>query len=62
MDLVIILRLGRMKYRYTTKLVTTQKPENPVPPPPKYKVMYTVDDSVRSVKISPVHKIVLTGP
>jgi hypothetical protein len=31
------------------------------PPPPKYKVMYTKDASVRSVKNSPVHKIVLLG-
>jgi hypothetical protein len=42
---------------------TTQSQKLWSPPPPKYKVMYSVDASVRSVKFfSPVHKIVLTGP
>jgi hypothetical protein len=37
------------------------KSETPIPPPPKYKVMYPEDASVWSVKISSVHKIVLQG-
>ncbi len=42
-DLVTILRLASMQY--ITKLATTQsqKPLHAPPPPPKYKVMYTVD-------------------
>jgi hypothetical protein len=33
------------------------KSETPVPPPPNYKVLYSRDASGKTVKISPVHKI-----
>jgi hypothetical protein len=60
-DIVTILRLASMQY-ITRQASDCYKARNPGPPPPKYKVIYTVDASVRSVKIFPVHKIVLTGP
>jgi hypothetical protein len=47
------------RLQYITKLAMAQSQKTPVPPPPKYKVMYPEDATVRSVKISSVHKIVL---
>jgi hypothetical protein len=37
------------------------KSETPVPNHPNYSIMYPKDATVRPVKISPVHKILLTG-
>ncbi len=37
------------------------KSETLVPPPPNYNIIYPVDASVRSVKISPVNKILLSA-
>ncbi len=45
----------------TSQASDVTKSETQDPLPPKYKVKYPEDASVRSVKISPAHKIVLQG-
>jgi hypothetical protein len=57
-DFFTILRLASLQY--ITKLALS-KDRNHGSPPPKYKVMYPEDASVRSVKISTACKIVLQG-
>jgi hypothetical protein len=56
-DFVTILRRASMQYLHHDVTST----ETLVPPPPKYNVMYPVDARGRTVKIPPVHKIVLPG-
>ncbi len=49
--------------QYITKqAMSVTKSGTPVPPPPNYNIMYPIDAPVRTVKISPVYKTLLTGP
>jgi hypothetical protein len=48
-------------YQYMYSVLETPQ-SHPGPPPPNYNVTYPKDAPMRPVKISPVHKILLTGP
>ncbi len=60
-DFVTILRDASMQYITKLSISTSQSQKHRSPLPPEYKVMYPVDAHVRTVKIPPVHKIVLRG-
>jgi|688.fasta_scaffold1645015_1 hypothetical protein len=57
-DFVTIFRGASMQY--ITKLAT--KSETSVTPPLNYNIMYPFHAHMRTVKISPAHKILLMGP
>jgi hypothetical protein len=50
-----------MQYITRLGMSQSQKPWSPPPPPRNYYMMYPLDARVRTIKISPVHKILLTG-
>jgi hypothetical protein len=58
-DFVTILRGALMQYIANLAKSQSQKPRSPLPQ--NINVMYSVDARMRTVKIPPVHKIVLRG-